>query len=785
MRLLASRHWLDLPLRSKALVVISLPLVILLLSLVLIYITERQTARAEEDVRRVLLVQGDIQTVHTLLAEAAASVRGYLLTRREDFLPSYERAQPLIQAALQRLDSNIRDARMRDHLKAIAPLIGHKLDGLVALRNGRPDDSASITAILIENKQVLDVLREQISAMRIREDGLLAERSAAASATRMRLLMATLLAALCGLFGAIVAVLFLSKGIVARVQQVQGNAQRLALGQPLRPQAPEQDEIGQLGTRLVEAGQLLAERERALRDNEERLRLIIDGVKDYGIFALDTQGRVTTWNAGAERIKGYREQEILGRHFSLFYLPEECPAHPDMALREATRDGHYMEEAWRCRKDGSRFWASVVITAQYDASGALRGFSKITRDITDRRAAEIALRTAREEAESASRAKSEFLSRMSHELRTPLNAILGFAQLLDMDSPSGQRPQVGHILRAGQHLLTLINEVLDIARIEAGHLPLNVEPIALASALHEALTLVSPMATDAGVQLAALPALSEHCAVIADRQRLIQVLLNLLSNAIKYNRPQGQVRIAVKVLGPRVEVAVSDTGAGIPLERLDQLFRPFERLGADPRVEGTGLGLALSKSLLEMMDGSLRVHSTPGQGCCFTLQLPFVQVAAAGAHRPLEQQALEQQALEQSVSVLPARVETVEYRGQVLCIEDNLSSLALIETLLQRRPGIRLLSSMQGQMGLDLARQHAPQLILLDVSLPDLAGLEVLRRLRESPSTASTPVLMITADASALTHRALLQAGATAILTKPIHIPAFLAHLEQHLPEPA
>ena len=149
------------------------------------------------------------------------------------------------------------------------------------------------------------------------------------------------------------------------------------------------------------------------------MRLIIDGVKDYGIFALDAQGYVTTWNAGAERIKGYTEQEILGRHFSLFYLAEECPAHPDMALREATRDGHYMEEGWRCRKDGSRFWASVVITAQYDSTGVLRGFSKITRDITDRRAAEIALRTAREEAESASRAKSEFLSRMSHELRTP------------------------------------------------------------------------------------------------------------------------------------------------------------------------------------------------------------------------------------------------------------------------------------------------------------------------------------------------------------------------------
>ncbi|WP_434647397.1 ATP-binding protein [Pseudomonas sp. D1-2] len=770
MKILAARRWADLPLRGKALVVISLPLVVLLLSLVLIYITERQTARAEEDVRRVLLVQGDIQAVHTLLAEAAASVRGYLLTRREDFLPGYEQATPKIQAALQRLDHNIRDARMREHLKTITPLITEKLNGLVSLRTGKGDDTATITAILIENKQVLDVLREQISAMRIREDALLTDRSAAASATRMRLLFATLLAALCGLFGAIVAVLFLSKGIVARVQKVQGNAQRLALGQPLLPQPPERDEIGQLGTRLVEAGQLLAERERALRDNEERLRLIIDGVKDYGIFALDAQGHVITWNVGAERIKGYTEQEVLGRHFSLFYLAEECPAHPDMALLAATREGHYMEEGWRCRKDGSRFWASVVITAQYDSTGALRGFSKITRDITDRRAAEIALRTAREEAESASRAKSEFLSRMSHELRTPLNSILGFAQLLDMDSIAGQRPQVSHILRAGQHLLALINEVLDIARIEAGRLPLNIEPIGLPAVLHEALTLVSPMAADAGIHLAELASLPEGSGVLADRQRLVQVLLNLLSNAIKYNQPGGEVRIEVTAEAPHVSIAISDTGRGIAPELLDQLFKPFERLGADPQVEGTGLGLSLSKSLLEMMQGSLQVRSDPGQGCCFTLRLPGARVS--GAHLP------------PMVALEVARPRT-EFDGKVLCIEDNLSSLALIETLMQRRPGIQLLSSMQGQMGLDLARQHAPQLILLDVTLPDLDGLEVLRRLRQSPTTAYTPVLMITADASDLSHRALLDAGATAILTKPIHIQAFLGHLERYLPESA
>lgn len=769
------RRWTDLPLRGKALVVISLPLVVLLLSLVLIYTTERQTARAEEDVRRVLRVQSDIQAVHTLLAEAAASVRGYLLTRREDFLPSYLNAKPQIESALLRLDRNVRDQRVREQLSAIKPLIDGKIDGLEDMLKDSQATPESISAILISNKHILDALRQHISTMLTLEESLLAERSAAASETRRRLLLSTWLAAICGLFGAIVAVLFLSKGIVARVQNVQRNAQRLALGSPLLPQPPEKDEIGQLGTSLVEAGLLLAERERALRDNEERLRLIIDGVKDYGIFALDTAGHVTSWNNGAERIKGYTEQEIIGQHFSVFYLPQECPQHPDMALREATRNGDYTEEGWRCRKDGTRFWASVVITAQYDGTGALRGFSKITRDITDRRAAEIALRTAREEAERASRAKSEFLSRMSHELRTPLNSILGFAQLLDMDAPKAQKADVGHILRAGQHLLTLINEVLDIAKIEAGSLALNIVPIPLAGTLQEALTLVSPMAADAGVQLQPLPALAADTGIVADRQRLTQVLLNLLSNAIKYNRRDGQVSIEVGVHEQRIRVSVCDTGNGIAADHIGQLFKPFERLGADPNVEGSGLGLALSKSLLENMDGQLTVQSQPGIGSRFSLELPFVRVAQS---QPIALPIIDTE-LKRPAPVIST------FEGKVLCIEDNLSSLALIETLLQRRPGIRLLSSMQGQLGLDLAAQHAPQLILLDVSLPDMNGLKVLQRLRQSPITCDTPVLMITADASDLTRQALQEAGATAVLNKPINVPAFLAHLDQAFPEPA
>ncbi|PBK52779.1 histidine kinase [Pseudomonas syringae pv. actinidiae] len=769
-----SSRWEDLPLHGKALVAISLPLAMLMFSLVLIYIAERQTAQAEEDVRRVLLVQGDIQTLHTQIAEGAASVRGYLLTHQEDFLPGYINAQPLIDAALVRLDANIRDQQMREHLKSIEPLIHTKVDGLERLRSMGREDHETVAAILVENKYVLDQLRERIGVMREREDALLAERTEAAAATRERLLWSTLLAAACGIFGAILAVLMLSKGIVARVHQVQRNAQRLALGHPLLPQPPEKDEIGQLGTRLVEAGQLLAERERALRDNEERLRLIIEGVKDYGIFALDRNGYVTTWNAGAERIKGYTEQEIIGQHFSVFYLPQECPQHPDMALHEATVNGRYTEESWRRRKDGSRFWASVVITAQYDSNDELRGFSKITRDISDRRVAEIALGTAREEAERASRAKSEFLSRMSHELRTPLNSILGFAQLLDMDSPASQRPQVGHILRAGQHLLKLINEVLDIARIEAGHVSLSLEPVSLSSVLKETLVLVSPMAADGNIELEELPHLPDELGVIADRQRLVQVLLNLLSNAIKYNRPDGQVRIEVDRSAERVTVSVVDTGYGIAPERLGQLFKPFERLDANPSVEGTGLGLALSKSMLEMMNGTLSVQTTQNEGCRFTLALPFVAVHAPTVATPRPADAVP----------MPRPAARPAYHGKLLCIEDNLSSMALIETLLQRRPGIQLLSSMQGQLGLDLARQHAPQLILLDLNLPDIKGLEVLQRLRRLPATANTPVLMITADASANAQRELKEAGATAILIKPIQVPVFLALLDQYLPEP-
>ena len=774
MKSLFSR-WTDRPLRSKSLVIIALPLAVLLISLVLVYVTERQTSRVEDDVRRALRVQGDVQAVHSLLAEAAASVRGYLLIQRSDFLPSYRSAVERIDSTLRRLDTDIRDPQMRSSLERLRPLIVIKLEGLEQLMAlASSADRAAMTRILVDNKHVLDELRQEIQQMLDREQTLLDERNAEASAVRSRMLLATGLAAMFGVLGALFAVVLLSTGIVQRVQQVERNARRLALGQPLIPHGAAADEIGQLAASLEEAGQLLAERERALRDNEERLRLIIDGVKEYGIFGLDPNGHVTSWNTGAERIKGYSEADILGRHFSLFYPPQARDTAPYLALQAATREGRYEEEAWRQRRDGSLFWANVVITAQRDASGTLRGFSKITRDITDRRNAEAALRTAREEAENASRAKSEFLSRMSHELRTPLNSILGFAQLLEMDTGTpAQQAQVRHILRAGRHLLGLINEVLDIARIESGRLAMSPEPLALRPLLQEVSLLLSPQADSADIRLRLrLPDdLATTLCVQADRQRLVQVLLNLLSNAIKYNHPGGHVEVRVQADSDTVTLSVIDNGPGIAAEDLERLFIPFERLGAAAsEVEGTGLGLALSKSLLEQMDGSLGVHSTPGEGSTFSLTLPRAQVhegllpAAAAAPPPA------------ASDIVPP-----ERSLRVLCIEDNLSSLALIETLLSRWPQVQVISAMQGQLGLDLAWQHRPEVILLDLDLPDLSGQEVLKRLRLNPSSSDTPVLLITADVSAGTRRDLQQAGATAVLSKPLHVPTFLAALRQHL----
>jgi CheY-like chemotaxis protein/two-component sensor histidine kinase len=349
---------------------------------------------------------------------------------------------------------------------------------------------------------------------------------------------------------------------------------------------------------------------------------------------------------------------------------------------------------------------------------------------------------------------------MSHELRTPMNSILGFGQLLARgELRPDQEKAVGHILKAGRHLLNLINEVLDISRIEANQQQLSLEPVHLGTVLDEALALIRPLAAQRGCTLKE-PAGAGDLYVRADRQRLVQVLLNLLSNAVKYNRPDGSVAVSVQAKRDGTcSVAVRDTGPGIPTERLGELFVPFARLGAEQTdVEGTGLGLALSQRLVEAMGGTIEVESVPGEGSTFRVEL-------RSAADPLR-------------TIGPTRPAPAESVGAaaatILNIEDNLANLTLVESILAARPQYRLLSSLQGRMGLDLAWEHQPDLILLDLHLPDLPGSEVLRQLREDPRTAATPVVVISADATPRRIQQLRSAGCTEYLTKPLDVDEFL-----------
>ena len=403
--------------------------------------------------------------------------------------------------------------------------------------------------------------------------------------------------------------------------------------------------------------------------------------------------------------------------------------------------------------------------------GQPRYLMGISEDITQRHADRLALAQAKEEAERANLAKSEFLSRMSHELRTPLNAILGFAQLLELNEQSDdQLESTQQILRGGRHLLALINEVLDLSRIETGGLSLSPEPVEVTEVLDETVSLIRPLAAERRIEVHISTPSGVSVTARADRQRLKQVLLNLASNAVKYNRDDGNVRFSCHAAEDgKVRIDVTDTGPGLTDEQISRLFVPFERLGAEATgVEGTGIGLALSRRLVEAMSGSLDVRSAPGHGATFTVELPAAQNPIT-AYTPGE-------------PIVRSESEPVDRPGGgVLYVEDNPSNLRLVERILAHRGGVNLTTTTNGGDAVELARQHHPDLILLDLHLPDIAGDQVLRRLQADPSTNHIPVVMLSADATHAQIDRLLAAGATHYLTKPIDVAELLDVIDRSL----
>jgi PAS domain S-box-containing protein len=522
---------------------------------------------------------------------------------------------------------------------------------------------------------------------------------------------------------------------------------------------------------LADANRHLQAREGELEDAKAFLEQLIASSPSM-IFRFDPDTlRATYVSPNVGWLLGYTVDEVVG--VSGFW---EAIIHPDdratvidglKAAIEATVV--QIEQEYRCcGKDGRYRWFFNLLRIEYDDDARPTAILGYSLDIAERKAAEEEARLAKLESERASRAKSVFLSRMSHDLRTPLNAILGFAQLLELDTLSPEPADSVHqILKGGRHLLELINEVLDISRIESGHISLSPEAVRLAEVVQEVVDLIRPLAATRGVVITV--DVGSGCAshVYADRQRLKQILWNILGNAVKYNRERGMVIVTCAPgQDGRVRTSVTDTGAGISQENLTLVFQPFERLGAaNTSVEGTGLGLAVAKGLTEAMGGTIGVTSEVDRGATFWVEFPEgIEPAQAvpDVHAPL-----------------PER--RTDATGTVLYIEDNSSNVRLLERLLNRRAGVRLITAGTGEDGIARAGRDHPDLILLDLHLPDMPGEEVLRRLWSNLDTRPLPVAVLSADATPSQRQRLLASGAVAYLTKPIDIAQLLDLIDERL----
>lgn len=506
----------------------------------------------------------------------------------------------------------------------------------------------------------------------------------------------------------------------------------------------------------------------------------------FSIIATDEKGVIQLFNVGAERMLGYSAAEVVdrvspsdihdpqevaerARTLSSVYDTAIAPGFEALAYK-ASRGIEDIYELTYIRKNGSRFPAIVSITALRDDYGAIIGYLLIGSDNSVRKQVEADLHLAMATAETANLAKSDFLSSMSHELRTPLSAILGFAQLIESGSPTptaSQKRSVDQILQAGWYLLKLINEILDLAQIESGRLSLSLEASSLTEIMDECRAMVESQSRLREIRLT-FSRLEQPLHVNADRTRVKQILINLLSNAIKYNRIGGS--IVVECLQPtpkRVRICVTDTGAGLSQDQLSRLFQPFNRLGQEIAGEqGTGIGLVVCKRLVESMGGSIGVESAVGKGSVFWIELALTSgLALPDLNHPETAQASAAQA-------------TVTKTRTLLYVEDNPANLMLVEDLIGRRPDIRLLSARDGNEGLEMARLYKPNLILMDINLPGISGITVLRTLSEDPVTARIPVVALSANAMPRDIEKGLKAGFYRYLTKPIKVKDFMDTLD-------
>jgi PAS domain S-box-containing protein len=843
---------------------------ILLLVAGLSYRSARRFIEASQWVSHTHDVLAELEATASTVADAQTATRGYIITGQEVFLEPYRTAVPEVRVRLDRLKSLTSDNRdQQRRLAMLETAITEKLGSLQQNTDLRRHEGFEAARRRVETGigiRQMNQVRRIISEMKQEEEDLLKRRSRDFQTSTQKASLT---------FSGMIFLEFLVLGLLYYL--------------------PHRD---------------IAERKRAdaaLRESEDRFRRLIDGVKDYAVFMLDPAGCVASWNQGAERIKGYTGNEILGHHFSCFYPPEDIASgKPDRGLQTAIAEDRYEEEGWRIRKDGSRFWANVAIASMRDGAGELRGFSKVTRDITEQKRAQELLQESEErhrklfdnnphptwvfdketlrflivndaavrkygytvdeflaitikdirpmsdvpvliesltrhqdqndggaiwrhrlkdgkiidveitsydlnfagrpaevvvavdvsqrrrdeeekrkftdslaaanqkldlrnrEVERATQLKSKFLASMSHELRTPLNAIVGFSELLGEEAAGQlnlkQKRFVNHIKNGSTHLLQLINDILDLSKIEAGQLELRCEDFQVEDALPEVLSTIRPlvMAKNIQVQHKVGPVLS----VYADRVRFKQILYNLLSNAVKFTPNGGRIDIDCAETEKAVVIAVSDTGIGIRPEEQEIVFEEFRQIegNTDAASEGTGLGLAITKRLVEQQGGKISLESELGKGSRFSFTLPAGSRTTALL--------LPSKAAFNADAMMAASRE----KPLILVIDDEVPARELLASYLD--PDYQIVMAESGAEALQKARQLRPDAITLDVLMPGGDGFETLVALRRSPETAKIPIIIVSIVDQKQVGFAL---GAADYLIKPIRKPELLQSIRKHV----
>ncbi len=701
---------------------IAVVLAVLVLLVVISFAHAGRVERASAQVAHTQRVLVQLQRLATGVEYTETAVRGYLLTGSSDYLQRLYAGRVRAPAAIARL----RRMRAEDGASlAGIDRVAAAFDSLVAVHDGilaDPGSAGSPPPALATSRRLLNQLRTDVDSMMLAQQRQLAANEAV-SAT------AALLSPRAMLVVSLLAVVFFSVMVVVLFRDVRRRERT----------------------------------ERELRMAQQRLLSLTRSLEDI-VFALDRDGRITEIYGRLDA----EETALIGRTARELY-GDNAVVHEE-ANRRALAGLPAIYDWTLDRRDRPPVQFQTSVAPLREPDGRISGIVGVTRDVTAAKETERRLANALNEADRANRAKNEFLSRVSHELRTPLHAILGYGQLLaqeDLD-PEGA-DSVEHILRGGKHLLALINEILDISRIESGTLALSIETVRVWDVVDEVCSFLSHAAAPRTITLEVN--VTRNLFVRADRQRLRQVLVNLGSNAIKYNRDGGHVDFLAEPSNGVVRIGVRDTGMGIdPMKQL-HLFEPFQRLGADELgVEGVGLGLVVSKALVEAMGGRMEVHSVPGVGSTFWTELTRVGPpvgAAAGDDHFVD---------------TAARAELNPDARTVLYIEDNEANLQLVRRILALQGDrFRFLGAADGETGLERAKAMLPDLILLDLHLPEIDGEIVLQRLREDPSTREIPVVVLSADATPSRIERLVREGVYAYLTKPLDINGFVATIQDAL----